>query len=405
MQSKRSGSEVLWFGALLACVLTACGGDDDQSSGGAVAQGGAPAAPMKLADHTAGKACSSVKDCSGGLCTQSFPGNALLGQAATDAPGGYCSFQCTLNADCGVGGICIGAMQSQAGGFFGLGNTNNTNNTNNGGKGMCMERCVASSQCRDGYRCVDTNNAVLQGDPDQPIPDTSTGSCQVAPPTDKLTGDTVGAMCSSDGDCSGGRCVMSDMITRSYPGGYCTGRCLEDADCGDNGQCTPGLAGATGSCYRKCTSDADCGRDGYRCRANVTGSNLCQPGVKPLPSQTSGKACSADSDCGGNAMSCATSSGAGRNAAPYPGGYCTQACVDSSDCGSGGACTGTFAAFGMGTCYKSCTAASECREGYTCRVLSVGGPTVMGGMGGMTTAQPTVCALPPAMRTDQDAGM
>ena len=392
MVGKRSGRVICWIGALLASALIACGGGDDRSSNANTSsQGGAPAAPTHLADHTAGKACTSAKDCSGGNCAQSFQGNALLGQAETQAPGGYCSFDCKLNEDCGAGGICIGAMQGV--GFFGIGSMTST------GKGMCMERCVAASQCRDGYRCIDTNNQVLDGDPSQPIPNTSTGSCQVSPPTDKLTGDTVGAMCSSDDDCSGGTCGMSSMFSR-LPGGYCTGRCLQDSDCGDNGVCTPGAAGATGMCSRKCTSDADCGRDGYRCRASGTnGGSLCQPGVKPLPANTSGKACTGDSDCGGNAMSCVTTTG-GRNAMTYPGGYCTQTCVDNSDCGGGGACTGTYAAFGMGSCYKTCTAASDCRDGYVCRTLQQGGM----GMGG--AAPPMVCALPMAMRpTDQDAGM
>src|SRR4029077_19143867 len=130
-----------------------------------------------------------------------------------------------------------------------------------------------------------------------------------------------------------------------------TGRCLEDADCGDNGVCTQGLPGSTSMCNRKCASDGERRRDGYRCRMTMGGGGLqCQPGVKPLPDQTTGRACSGDSDCGGNAMSCATSSG-GFNPTQYPGGYCTQQCVDSSDCGAGGVCTSTFAFLGMGTCY------------------------------------------------------
>jgi hypothetical protein len=393
MVGMRSRRVVSLFGALLASALIACGGDDDTGGSGNAqgGQGGAAATPTRLADHTAGKACTSAKDCAGGTCTQSFQGNALLGQGEVQAPGGYCSFECKLNADCGADGICIGAMQG--GGFFGIGGNND-----NDGKGMCMQRCVAASQCREGYRCIDTNNQVLDGDPSQPIPDTSTGSCQVLPPTDKLTGDTVGAMCSSDDDCAGGTCGMSNMFSR-LPGGYCTGRCLQDSDCGDNGVCTPGAAGGTGSCYRKCTKDSDCGRDGYRCRASGTDSgSLCEPGVKPLPDQTSGKACAADADCGGNAMSCVTTT-SGRNPTTYPGGYCTQTCVDNSDCGAGGVCTGPYAAFGMGSCYKTCSAASDCRDGYTCRALQ------QGGMGMAATTAPTVCALPPAMRpTDRDAG-
>src|SRR5262249_49947514 len=82
---------------------------------------------------------------------------------------------------------------------------------------------------------------------------------------DKLTGDSVGRSCSADAECGGGFCASDDMVFRSYPGGYCSGLCMQDSDCGDIGTCAPGLPGGLGTCYRKCTADLDCGREGYRC--------------------------------------------------------------------------------------------------------------------------------------------
>jgi hypothetical protein len=215
-------------------------------------------------------------------------------------------------------------------------------------------------------------------------------TCQPEPETDKLGDGVVGAMCAADGDCGDGRCLRMSNAS-NYPGGYCTGRCLEDADCGKNGSCTPGLAGGAGTCYLRCAGDSDCKRDGYRCRATATATMQCVPGAAPLPDNVSGRACTADADCGNAAMSCGTR--LGRYAAP--GGYCSQRCVDATDCGAGGVCVGgrggTTAA---GTCYKGCADGSECREGYTC------GPAGRTG----SAAMQNICSVTPPPETD-DAGM
>jgi hypothetical protein len=185
--------------------------------------------------------------------------------------------------------------------------------------------------------------------------------------------------------------------TASYPGGYCSGRCLGDADCGSKGSCTPGLVGGAGTCYLKCESDADCDRDGYRCRSTGGGRQQCVPGAAPLPDDVVGSACTADDQCGGAAMSCGTR--LGRYTAP--GGYCTQRCVSSSDCGMGGVCVGGVGGIGgataTGTCYRACTDAAGCREGYSCSPAGRTG----------TAAMQNICSVtpPPPAPDDADAGM
>jgi hypothetical protein len=126
------------------------------------------------------------------------------------------------------------------------------------------------------------------------------------------------------------------------------------------------------------------------------------PGADPLRDGVVGSACGGDADCGGAAMSCATSLGTGRSNAP--GGYCTQRCVDTSDCGSGGTCVGGLGGTGTasGTCYKNCTGASDCRDGYTCAARGVGGGR---SMQGTMTCGPTPPPRPMMMPMDEDAGV
>ena len=359
--------------AAVCLVLSACGDDDEPTD---VPVAGAPA--KKLDDNKAGDACSADKDCGTGTCARRLTMSTLLGtQTQADAPGGYCSFACRLNVDCGTGGLCVGATGEE--------------------KGQCLARCDGNNHCREGYRCLDLSGAPLaQTAPSDTPSNSGGGTCRVAPETDKLSSGVAGAMCSSDGDCAGGRCDTEDPFMMSYPGGYCSGRCLADSDCCEGGACNVVLPGMVASCVRKCESDADCKRDGYRCRMGFV-TRQCMPGDKPLPDGVAGKACEGDSDCGGVAMGCMkqTPGIAGMGQTPLPGGYCTQRCGDNSDCGAGAICSlNAGGAFAVGLCYKTCAAVSECRDGYACRSL-------FGMLGGQSVQN--VCA-PPTPTNNRDAG-
>ena len=163
---------------------------------------------------------------------------------------------------------------------------------------------------------------------------------------------------------------MKEPITGTpFPGGYCTGNCLDDADCGARGYCVPGFLGRIpGSCTLRCANDDDCGRDGYRCRATSSAS-YCVAGPKALPDNVAGNACKSDADCGGGSMTCAMAVGP----TPAPLGYCTDICSIDTDCGVGGICiNGIMTVLSTGMCYKSCVPPGGCRDAYTCRAISGG---------------------------------
>lgn len=350
--------------AALACCLTiACGSDDDSS--GNSAGGGGTSDPIIFTDNTAGKACAINADCGNGECRKEFTGNQLFTQTKQAAPGGYCTFKCNLSADCGAGASCVGTPES-----------------------LCLATCSSNSDCREGegYHCVDSDG--------QPIAaGRSSGTCRVAPVTDHVTGQTVGNACASADDCSGGTCT-----TTGYPEGYCSGRCLKAADCGEQAVCALDAVGtltAAGTCYRTCSGDPDC-RTGYRCRGG-DGSDptkVCLPGGAPLPDGVVGNTCGADTDCGGADGSCVKQILTINGQLQLPGGYCSSACVDASDCGAGGSCLGLEALTEQLSpgCYKLCSGAEACRTGYECRTV-----------GQSAEDQPTVCT--PVLPIDQDAGV
>jgi len=392
-QSFDTQSRVSMFGVVcLAWVVcasvtnVACGGSSDEDKPSTASQAGAAAVAVALPAHTAGKPCGASKDCGSGVCRTDLPGGLAMGFQAQPAPGGYCSASCKVPADCGEGGVC---GNPSGGNFFG---------GSGGASGaICLAGCTSSSECREGYRCVDLGGEAVDGSASS-----TSGTCQVTPSTDSLSGAIVGSACGEDAECGGGRCLKTSFGS-SYPGGYCTGRCLEQNDCGDKAICDGAFAGGTGTCYRSCESDADCGRDGYRCRGGLGGAaRRCTPGAAPLPNGKVGNACASDTDCGGAAMSCARQVMTFNGSQTFADGYCTLACIEDIDCGTAGTCIGALPALrsGLATgCYKTCTVATDCRTGYRCAAVSVGA----GGAATNTAEQRHVCA-PPVPESGADAG-
>ncbi|MFM2416581.1 MAG: hypothetical protein RL385_1304 [Pseudomonadota bacterium] len=94
-----------------------------------------------------------------------------------------------------------------------------------------------------------------------------------------------------------------------------------------------------------------------------------------LPDGVAGKPCTdATKDCAAGAT-CATSLGVlatfGQGT-PAPGGYCTAACLDDSECGDG-ACVGALAPLNVkGQCLQGCSSDTDCgRAGYVCAELDL----------------------------------
>jgi hypothetical protein len=332
----------------------ACGDETDTDPGKAGDPGkvaidaGAPAAAAGtlLAPNTAGKACAAAPECGpSGACATKLTGG-FLGQA-DEAPKGYCTAACSSDAQCGAGSVCLGAL------------------TIGGIKGECRKGCKADADCgRAEYECAmqagAPTDAQMAGGMSFRLPNT----CQPRVTPAKLTSE-VGKACASNAECGAGTCETGE----DYPGGYCSGACVADADCGGKGVCLKDGYGSGGSCFERCTADTDCARDasGYGCVDIGAESKICAPKADPLPAGIVGKACTANTECATG--TCAAE--VGLPAVPAPGGYCSVTGCDGDDkqCGAGGECVTTQ--YGS-RCYKGCTADTDCRTGYSCTQRGMG---------------------------------
>ena len=193
----------------------------------------------------------------------------------------------------------------------------------------------------------------------------SGGSGGSAPSAIKPLGDNVaGDECTSADDCGGAMCATqvpgAAILSVAAPGGYCTGQCVTNTDCGAGGLCIGAFMGVVnGQCFASCTSDDEC-RDGYICAggimiAGIVVPETCRP--KPATDQlqdgTAGDACTAATDCPGGTCAMMRGGFMGMGATTLPGGYCTGNCTEDSHCGSGGVCSPPLNAIeGLtGSCY------------------------------------------------------
>lgn len=145
---------------LIALAVAACASSSSEDEGQSEAS---ITESKQLVDGTAGKACKSDKDCENGSCKQELPMFPFDNRSAQPAPGGFCSFPCHISADCGEGGMCIGAGDS-------VGSFDMEDRT-----GLCLATCTADNPCREGYSCVDLLGQVIGSENALKV---STGSCQ-----------------------------------------------------------------------------------------------------------------------------------------------------------------------------------------------------------------------------------
>jgi hypothetical protein len=320
-------------------LLHGCAEHARRSMQDGTAESAGDAGPTELLDESAGRACASDSDCAPGRCADSL--QIYADSEPMAAPGGYCTTSCARDSQCGREGECVVPAGAE--------------------RGECLAACAQDEACREGYFCAGAGRAlgidVL-------------GTCRPRAEVSPLADSVVGRACTDDADCGRGRCAAQSPLGTSFPGNYCTGRCLQDAECGAGGVCLVHAGSSdAGHCFARCAADVDCARDGYRCRELGSGVDACYPAVDPLPDRGAGRACSADLDCGSGTARCAVELPF-RNFADYesiaaPGGYCTQECSLHSDCGAGGSCVSHGTEGGL--CLASCAAeASDCREGYAC---------------------------------------
>lgn len=293
-----------------------------------------------------GSPCASNAECGGLKCDRA-------------APGGYCYADCTTAA-CPMGASCVGGGVDDDGSPIGK---------------VCLKSCVAETDCRMGFACVDYGAqgkacaAKCTQDDDCPG-----GSCDLATGICITATSAVGNACADNAQCGANlTCAKSPTL----PNGYCSRLCGADEPCPVGSVCVS--AGDTGSaCFKSCTSGADCQSVLHcvnnLCLAKCTMNSQC-PAGKKCNTTTSvcveagpdaraiGAACTGNTACDSNTCQTAAMS-------MVAGGYCTQDCSNGGTCPTGSVCSNPGAG---AECVYPCTSNGDCRDGWVC--TSYGGPT------------------------------
>lgn len=168
---------------------------------------------------------------------------------------------------------------------------------------------------------------------------------------------SVGSECELHTDCD------SSFCDRTVPGGYCSGECESDADCGSAGVCDRGV------CLDRCVDSIEC-RGGFVCYGlpdvdyGVCGYNSSED-VPTTPNI--GIECTASIECRGPeglAGACIPERRAEGAESGFPGGMCVGVgCGSDDECGAGSVCASLT---DVGMCLPACEDTSECRDGYVC---------------------------------------
>lgn len=213
---------------------------------------------------------------------------------------------------------------------------------------------------------------------------------------DCLPGDgPIGTPCAVHADCSAtGSAPLCLPEIDGWPGGYCSELCdLATPVCPDGAECVERLVGGDlaphGVCLKTCLDTLDCA-PGYECIAQGSGAALCAPAPESQCDDFADNDADSWTDCEDADCQAACTPGAGPTGAPcsattdcsadgsdpicfgeadlgYPGGYCSQFCTRSSECGNGAVCFDYYAFPSFaGTCFVACTSALDCRPGYGC---------------------------------------
>ncbi len=236
----------------------------------------------------AGEACSANAPC----------------QTASLCNSGFCSSMCRTTEDCGAAGFCQNALVDDGG-------TNAL--SDNVYTGLCAADAGSHIPCTHDVDCGDTEfcraNVLL-----------TNGTSSVEQFCSANAGAGVpGAECHSNGDCKSDRCAA--WSKRAADPGYCTGTCVDDADCSADG---------TATCEDSVIYTGDDGA------ADDVHGKICVP-VHTCASCDFGVA----HPCGGTTVCGEVSFAGGRM-----GGACLEPCGDGGACADGYACQPVLGADG-----------------------------------------------------------
>jgi len=206
----------------------------------------------------------------------------------------------------------------------------------------------------------------------------------------------TGVSCFQPNDCQASAndpLCLTDWYFPNFPGGYCSEWCdILAQDCLGDGVCVDlGLPSVHGVCLDGCVADDDC-QPGYACVDKGYPSKVCltppeascvngadddndhkmdceDPDCQSKPEcasgdKAAGQPCAASNECYSqpNDPICFDEGSWG-----WPGGYCSEFCYFSGDCGPGSVCANyIYTPSGAGTCMRTCTKNSQCRPGYYC---------------------------------------
>jgi hypothetical protein len=233
-----------WAAAALTplLLLGACGEKrsegPDAGETDAEVSGGFDGLRAQLEDGVAGRPCREDEDCGGknARCSPGRPGAVRS-----------CTGLCTEHEQCGEGGTCVEVARLGAQPLS-----------------FCQQVCADDSECDPELQCSQAFNAyqlvvsiseLLRG-----AALSGAGAeytiCQERPQTVRIEHGAVGLACEDDEPCGGGQCLAW------MPGGYCSGRCMQDQQCGDRGACVRDFVSVTlglpGNCLLTCTQRSDC---------------------------------------------------------------------------------------------------------------------------------------------------
>ncbi|MDI7266426.1 MAG: hypothetical protein QME96_00330 [Myxococcota bacterium] len=239
-----------------------------------------------------GEACATPGDCASGSSCAPERGGMFGGW-----PGGFCTQQCLIDADCTNGGVCALRCEDENRTDGDDCDDDGTPGLDDDAEGTCLAGCTPADPAacpRTGWSCKavgeNPDGAVNACAPDcsesgacttpgwECDPSAGLGSHEYGPGRcqPRFDGAQLGAACTLTSGCTGGFCLAEAFA--GYPGGLC----VEECTGGPGADRCPGTAlclaetGRPGVCMGLCNPSAPACRDAWEC-ARMEMIWICRP--------------------------------------------------------------------------------------------------------------------------------